>query len=626
MAASMADGAPVVEYPIQLGIAYLFLVGYLVRTLFVSLRLPASVGVIVTGFAFSYFFQADIFHARDVLQELAFFLVLLTAGLEIRLQDLKPYIFMMALLPATCEMVAIAAYGHFVMGFTIVEGLVLGTVLVALGDGLVIPKMKEFAHHFRGHPMPRLVFTWAPLEASFALTLFGTLVGLSAPANQPDINFPLMLLANVIRIAATVVVGAFLGLSSGWLIPRRTQLKVNGQQVFTGASVESFLMVLAVALVAFGIGAGPAGKELVPMGFSPGSLFQPELLVIVTGTCFAAVADHKVLRDVDAVMGGVWVFGQLVLFSMLGSRTSPGIFPQIMHVLPVIGVGLCFRLAGIFLAIGLALLTGASGHPFQRSTILPDALFCFLSTVPRATIQGALGSVPVSQRFFQNCPQKHTAQDFIFVAARLYIVFMSICGMILLNSFGPSLCRMTEDRPDWASLNATDVEDSEKAKHLSVGAEDTEPADGEEAAEKLPEARERVAAALEVLAKQFSVSREAILWALRAVAACEIGNAASDAGDSSELRLPICRTVSDPLSIAKEIEVSLHDLKRPPAVPRLGGKRSMRRVATRGLTLAQFECTGSLLSQVSRDYRHSFMRSGSRLSSEAGYSPLSNPV
>uniref|UniRef100_A0A7S4R9H3 Cation/H+ exchanger domain-containing protein n=1 Tax=Alexandrium monilatum TaxID=311494 RepID=A0A7S4R9H3_9DINO len=617
MAVAVNPAAPVVEYPIQLGIAYLFLVGYLVRTLFVSLRLPASVGVIATGFAFSYFFQADIFQARDVLQELAFFLVLLTAGLEIRLQDLKPYIFMMALLPATCELLAIAAYGHMVMGFTIVEGLVLGTVLVALGDGLVIPKMKEFGSNFRGHPLPRLVFTWAPLEASFALALFGMLVGLSAPANQPHINFPLMVLANLVRIAATVLVGALLGAASGWLIPKRTQLRVGGKQVFTGASVESFLMVLAVALVAFGIGAGDAGKELVPMRFSPGSLFQPELLVIVTGTCFAAVADRQVLGDVDAVMGGVWVFGQLVLFSMLGSRTSPGIFPQLLHVLPIIGVGLCFRLAGIFVAIGLSLLTGASGHPFQRTTIIPDALFCFLSTIPRATIQGALGSVPVSQRFFQHCPQKHNAQEFIFTAARLYIVCMSICGMILLNTFGPYLCSMTADRPDW---NSPKVEaEAEKAMPLTKACEDVEAqVEGDEAdgAANVPPSEEgeaevsRVAAALEVLAKQFQVSRKAVLWTLRAVAACEVSDVASDTFDVNELRLPICRTVSDPISIAQEIDTSLANLaklRRPYPLPSMCGKQAKRRSTTRGLTLAQFECTGSLLKQ-------------------AAYSPLSNPL
>lgn len=60
----------------------------------------------------------------------------------------------------------------------------LGTVVSALGDGLVIPKMKEFMHTHPDHPLPKLVFMWAPLEASFVLTTFGIVTGLASPKMQ----------------------------------------------------------------------------------------------------------------------------------------------------------------------------------------------------------------------------------------------------------------------------------------------------------------------------------------------------------------------------------------------------------------------------------------------------------
>merc|ERR1719240_2209221 len=99
-----------------------------------------------------------------------------------------------------------------------IESMVLGTILVAIGDGLVIPKMKEFGGRFEGHPMPRLVFTWAPLEVSYVLSLFGVLVGLSAPAHQRHVNMYLLVAVNILRILATLIVGAILGSSSGWMI------------------------------------------------------------------------------------------------------------------------------------------------------------------------------------------------------------------------------------------------------------------------------------------------------------------------------------------------------------------------------------------------------------------------
>ncbi|CAE8636437.1 unnamed protein product [Polarella glacialis] len=435
------------EYPVQLAIAYILLVGYLVRTLFVSLRLPAAVGVILSGFIFSYFLQADIFLERDVLQELAFFLVLLTAGLEISIKDLRPYLFVLAWFPCAMELLAIAAFSSAAMDYTFIEGLNLGIVLAAIGDGLVIPKMKEFSAHFPEHPMPHLMFRWAPLEACFALTFFGVLKGASAPACMPEINMPLLVLANITRIGASLAAGAIFGTLSGWLITYRTKASLFGHQVFTGSSVESFLMLLSVALVSYGLGGNCAsGEPLVPIIFSGGSLLQPELLVIVTGSTFAAAADKHTVHHVEHILGGVWVFGQLVLFTMLGSKTSTAIFPELSRLLPIMAVGLTARFIGVSAAI--VLTRRERGCEFQNpENTAHDALFCFLATVPRATIQGALGAVPVSQRYFKNFPLSEDARSFIFTAARLYIVCMSVFGMCSLNTFGPCLLRASEKRP-----------------------------------------------------------------------------------------------------------------------------------------------------------------------------------
>lgn len=540
--------AHTLEYPVELGIAYLFLAGYLLRTLFVQVQLPASVGVILSGFAFSYFCQEDILLGRDSLQSLAFFLVLLTAGLEIRAKDVRPYIFLMATLPATCELLAIAAYAVLVRGFTCSEGLVLGCVLVCIGDGLVIPKMKEFQERFRGHPMPRLVFTWAPLEASYGLALFGVMAGLARPKGQPEVGVALLLLANAVRVGATLVLGGLLGTASGWLISRRTRVELGGRQAFTGAPVESFLMILAVALVAFGLGASAAGGEaVVPMGFCTGSLFQPELLVIVTGTCFASVVDRQVLQDVEGVMGGVWVFGQLVLFSMLGSRTSFAIFPQLPTVLPIMAVGLSCRLLGVLLATFLTLRTTKREEcPFSESTALADALFCFLATLPRATIQGALGAVPVTMRFFQNAGNRSDAQETICLAARLYIVVMSVSGMILLNVLGRRLLEHTA------------------AQRLAEGG------------------YEPCGNAMKQVAELFSLSTEQVEAVLRKAAELD---PSSEDDCSPRSRPTLLRSLSDSFLHTKEL--------LPPGECKEEGKRRVKKLKT-GLVFAQFDLPAQL--------------------------------
>eukprot|EP00931_Biecheleriopsis_adriatica_P048761 TRINITY_DN28172_c0_g1_i3.p1 TRINITY_DN28172_c0_g1~~TRINITY_DN28172_c0_g1_i3.p1 ORF type:complete len:585 (-),score=121.45 TRINITY_DN28172_c0_g1_i3:172-1926(-) len=255
----------------------------------------------------------------------------------------------------------------------------------------------------------------------------------------------MILFANLLRITATVLCGTFLGAASGWLIPRRSDFHVNKTPLFNGGSAEAFLMVLAVELVAFALGKGGAGNELVPMGFCPGSMFQSELLVIVTGTVFAYFCDshQELLHDVENTVGQVWVFGQLVLFSMLGSKTTPGILPHLGQVLPIMAVGLSMRFIGVFVAI---VLTARARGCECFDTAFSDAAFCFLSTLPRATIQGALGAVPLKQDFFHHgYVNKQPVQEFIFTAARLYILLNSVTGMILLNTLGPLLLKHSEE-------------------------------------------------------------------------------------------------------------------------------------------------------------------------------------
>lgn len=437
------------SYPVHLGIAYIFLVGYLVRTLFVSLRLPASVGVLISGFAFAQFFQDDLENARASLQEIAFFTVLLEAGLDLTLQDLQPPIFVMAWLPWTCELLAIAGYGVFSLDFTKREALVLGTILSTLGPGLVMPKMKEFGTLCKRHPLPRLLFTWAPLEGSIALIFFGFMLGLVSPQPFVASRISTLLVLNILRIVATVGAGALVGGVSGWLISRRMLLRFRGQPFFSGLPVETFLMTLAAALIAFSLGASYHGRVFVPwpMALVPGSLFQSEPLVVAMGTTFAMTADHTALQEVKSILGGVWVFGQLILFSMIGSGADVSILREARGVLPIMGLGLLARFVGVLVAVyGTRDSRGCASQ--SRWSTMKDASFCFLATMPRATVQAALGAVPMTERFFHGDPDRAQVGLFIFTAARVYIVVMSVVGQTLLNTLGPLLLDITTERPE----------------------------------------------------------------------------------------------------------------------------------------------------------------------------------
>ncbi|CAL1172024.1 unnamed protein product [Cladocopium goreaui] len=556
-----------VDYPIHLGLAYLFLGGYVASRIFRALNLPGAVGIIVNGFIFSHFIQLDLLQGRDHLQSLAFFLVLLTAGFEISMDELRLVTFVFAIFPVTLEFLGIAAYAVNMLQYTVVEGLVLGITLCCLGDGLVIPKMVEFkeCEDFKDLRLPRLVFNWAPLEASYILTLFGVIQGLAEPAEQETSSLSGLVVTNILRLVATVFFGRFLGYVAArvitkerdhWTLPRAkdvlAKVPLHGylpmepqetllesgcstyglgdlgdsesdELLFVGregrmGAVEAYLLILSVALLGFGLGASE-GMTIVPMPFSSGSMFQPELLVIVIGACFAFFAEHfdeqvaeelleehleelkmeqqkqlddltaefekkireaaskqefetcreevrKLKEEMDyeqaevkatshnpatvegvmAIVGGVWIFGQLVLFSMLGSKTDVTVFQQVFAVLPIMLVGQCCRLLGVLVATYSTInfrVCDDGGSKLDckckannQQTWRSDALFCFLSTLPRATIQGALGPIPVRDRFFHSDQFRLERTQFIAAAARLYVVVMAVVGSILLDRYG----------------------------------------------------------------------------------------------------------------------------------------------------------------------------------------------
>lgn len=442
------DGA---QYPVQLSLAYLFLMGYLARTAFLFMKLPGAVGVILSGFLFSFFIQVEIKAARDTLQGLAFFLVLLTAGFEIKLSKLKPFLLVYALLPCTMECLAIASFAVHFKGYHWIEGLILGCTLFGVGDGLVIPRMIEFSatEQFKTHPMPRFVFMCAPLEASYALTLYGVLAGLAEPRKNPHVEVAPLVAANVLRILATLLFGFAAGKFAGYLISNRDVFKIHGRQVFNGNNyIEAYLMILAVALAGFGLGSDFHGKVVVPIFISAGSLFQPELLVIVIGCFFGNNTKHHDLESIIQIVSGVWVFGQIILFSMLGSKTDISVFTHIFEVFPLMIVGLAARFVGALIATVVAVPCRCSSETCRRSNqqyILKDATFFFLSMLPRATLQGALGPKAIHEKLFasRDRVKAFEIENFVAVAARLYIVFMSIVGSVLLDLFGPTMLEET---------------------------------------------------------------------------------------------------------------------------------------------------------------------------------------
>eukprot|EP00405_Crypthecodinium_cohnii_P027652 CAMPEP_0206503540 /NCGR_PEP_ID=MMETSP0324_2-20121206/54794_1 /ASSEMBLY_ACC=CAM_ASM_000836 /TAXON_ID=2866 /ORGANISM="Crypthecodinium cohnii, Strain Seligo" /LENGTH=536 /DNA_ID=CAMNT_0053992225 /DNA_START=260 /DNA_END=1871 /DNA_ORIENTATION=- len=392
----------------------------------------------LVGHAFSYYFQEDVYHNRDDLQRFAFLLVLLNGGFEVSVRRMRPQALLISLLPAVLEILGIALMATWTTGMAFKEGTVLASVLFPIGEGLVIPKMNEFKTKFPNHPLPRVTLTWAPLEATFALSFFSFLSSLSSVLTEGKLSILEIFLDVILRLVTTIIAGGVIGAATGWLLSRSATLKFGKKPFFTGSAVEAFLIVLALAFGGFGL------AEVIPNGIAEGShLFDPDLCVIAIGSSFAEFATPNLLHAVEGYLSGIWVFGAIILFSMLGSRTEVSVFNDVTRFFPFMVTGVCCRLIGFCIVVPVA--RRLSNQQVHWRRMLPEILFFWLCCLPRATLQGALGSKPIQSNFFSHSEQGVKWQEFISDGARLYILFFSVIGSVLLEIFGKKLLKATAD-------------------------------------------------------------------------------------------------------------------------------------------------------------------------------------
>eukprot|EP00928_Gymnodinium_smaydae_P076599 TRINITY_DN5964_c0_g4_i2.p1 TRINITY_DN5964_c0_g4~~TRINITY_DN5964_c0_g4_i2.p1 ORF type:complete len:468 (-),score=48.13 TRINITY_DN5964_c0_g4_i2:175-1578(-) len=427
------DGPVGEEYPVGLAFAIIIGGGYVFKRLFLFIGLPGQVGIMLSGFLFMRFLpNEDILLFRDQLQELSFFLVLCMIGLEIKVTELKPMVLLFSWMPIICEVSGIAIVCNHMLHANFLESLTLGCVVSSVGDGLVIPAMMEFKRQYPGHPLPGFVFTQCALECSLALIGFGVVKAFVADS-YADMSVGAIVGCKGLQVVGSIVLGAVLGVVCATLIPKMPRIELGGKRIWEGTALESFMIFLTVALCAFG-----ASVVLNPVG--PGHLFSHETTVISCCAFFALYSEHDMLHRMESYMQAMWAFGQLTLFSMLGSRQEWKSVQNLPMIFPIMGVGLASRMVGV--VSGVLLTANSRGSP--RSVLLQEMVFCLLSCLPRATIQGALGMIPMKENLFHSDGERgEQMRKFIFVCAKSYIVFFAVVGTLLLNVVGPRLLSST---------------------------------------------------------------------------------------------------------------------------------------------------------------------------------------
>ncbi|MGI6366827.1 MAG: cation:proton antiporter [Anaerolineae bacterium] len=356
---------------ISMGI--LMLAGLAGAALAQKARLPRILGMILAGIAVGpvglNLLGADLLALSPDLRRLALLILLLHAGLAVDLRGAAAVarpILLIATLPPLAEVLAALLLAPPLLGLDASGALVLGCVLAAISPAVIVPAMLRLMQQGRGtaHRVPHILATAVSLDNVFVLALAAAAfrVAQDGAGAGPFLRIPLALLS-----------GLALGLATGWALARgqRTLLR-------RGAAPRPTLVVLtllALALLLQGL------EGLAPAQWP----FSGLLAVLGMAACYRWCSPVPAAEELAAALGHLWLWAEVVLFVLVGAGVDP------RATLAVGGAGLLLLLAA-YLARSAATWLSLLGTPLTTR----ERAFCLLACLPKATVQAAIGSVPLA--------------------------------------------------------------------------------------------------------------------------------------------------------------------------------------------------------------------------------------
>lgn len=355
-------------------LALIFLVGLGASAIFRHLKLPGIIGMLFTGIILGPYalnlLDPSILSVSVDLRQIALIIILLKAGLSLNLSDLKKVgrpALLMSCIPACCEILAFVLFAPSILRITRIEAAVMGAVLSAVSPAVVIPRMVSLIEQKFGTDknIPQLIMAGASCDDIFVIVLFSTFsnMALGGSAKATDfINIP-------VSIFLGVLFGGMIGLLLCFLFEtayRKKHYIRNSTKVILILGISFALMALETAL-----------KNRIPLS---------GLLAVVSMACIIkAKTIPCVSGRLSEKFGKLWIAAEVILFVLVGAAVDirytwkAGVSAVLM-----IGIGLIFRSIGVALCLVKTKLNNR------------ERIFCIIAYLPKATVQAAIGSVPLS--------------------------------------------------------------------------------------------------------------------------------------------------------------------------------------------------------------------------------------
>lgn len=355
-------------------LSLIFLVGLAMGAICQKLKMPRIIGMLVTGIVLGPyvldFLDPSILSISSELRKLALIIILLKAGLSLDLKDLKkagrPAI-LMSFVPATCEIAGYILFAPLLLGINRIEAAVMGAVLGAVSPAVVIPRMVMLMEEKYGmkKAIPQMIMAGASCDDIFVIVLFTTFLSMAQGGSADIINF--------VNIPVSIVLGILLGAVTGYGLYLFFETSYAHKHCVRNSTKVIIVLGFSMLLVSV-------------EGWLEGKVSVSGLLAVVSMACVIKIKSTAfVSKRLSEKFGKLWIAAEVVLFVLVGAAVdirytlSAGIAAVFM-----IFIALIFRTAGVLICT------------IKTKLNMKERIFCVIAYLPKATVQAAIGSVPLA--------------------------------------------------------------------------------------------------------------------------------------------------------------------------------------------------------------------------------------
>ena len=349
-------------------IAVILLLGLLVGWIFSKLRLPSLLGMIIVGIIISPYalnlIDESILMISADLRQIALVIILTRAGLSLNISDLKkvgrPAV-LMCFVPACIEIVGTVILAPMLLGVSLLEATIIGSVIAAVSPAVIVPRMIRLIEggYGKDKSIPQLILAGASVDDVFVIVLFTAFTGLAATGDMSIINF--------IGIPISIVLGVLFGICVGMV------LIIFFKKCHMRDSVK-ILIMLSISFLMLEL-------ENTLEGYIPIS----GLLAIMSMGIMIKLKNSDLSLRLSSKYNKMWLGAEVFLFVLVGATVDLRYVMSagVLSVILIIGA-LVFRMIGVAISL------------IKTDLTKKERLFCMVAYTPKATVQAAIGAIPLS--------------------------------------------------------------------------------------------------------------------------------------------------------------------------------------------------------------------------------------